>query len=351
MLFSSLKVHTLQYCFRIIDSNISLYLRFISKRRAIVNRLKILAFACLCTLMGLSACDYVYKETGKEVSLLKAASPTVFTQAGQVITYTYVVTFNNDNPSPPDPNSLGGDDIDGSLKIVVTDAPLDNPVVCSGNALYAHESTTCTAQYTITERDVANGCVTNTAMVTGKFWTRDIYDRGTSVEKKVDVEHTVTATSSATVYAGSRSTCKPLSTEEAPSPIPSLPPALPSPTPSPTLAPILTGEVTYCNPDTHVMNLRLADGFVAQDFQYQVTMNDQALNCEINESNPSLLLCSYPPSVTFPAQVHVEINDTAVNSFVFDGASCLVSENPKDQGNDNQDNGPACTPLPGQVCP
>src|SRR5689334_3400769 len=113
----------------------------------------------LLSLIILVGCDRVYKINGNEVSLIKAASPSEITEAGQVITYTYIVTFNNDNPIPPVPNSLGGDS-EGPLKIAITDAPLDGPVTCLVSTLYAHESTTCTAQYTVTERDIMSGCIT-----------------------------------------------------------------------------------------------------------------------------------------------------------------------------------------------
>jgi outer membrane autotransporter protein len=88
-------------------------------------------------------------------TLAKTASPSTYGTAGQVITYTYVVT------------SL--DDRTGSLKSLV-----DNKIAsisCPTTIMPSLGSITCTGTYTITAADLANGSVTNTATVTGDSCT------------------------------------------------------------------------------------------------------------------------------------------------------------------------------------
>lgn len=82
-----------------------------------------------------------------QVVLTKTASPTTYSNVGDVITYTYVFT-----------NNVG--------------APLDNlsvtdnlvaPVTCSSTTVPAGDSVNCTGTYAITAADIAAGSVTNTA--------------------------------------------------------------------------------------------------------------------------------------------------------------------------------------------
>jgi len=116
------------------------------------------------------------------------------------------------------------------------------------------------------------------------------------------------------------------------------------PVPSNTPEPILTGEVTYCDSQTRTINLRFVDGFVTQDFQHQVTINGEVVNCKINESNSTLLTCSYPASIAFPANIQIETGGITVNDFDFNGAACQTTQKP-------DDNPDTCIPLPGKVCP
>ncbi len=88
-------------------------------------------------------------------TLAKTASPSTYSAAGQVITYTYVVT------------SL--DDRIGRLVSLVDDKVAS--ISCPTTIMPSLGSITCTGAYTIAAADVANGSVTNTATVTGDSCT------------------------------------------------------------------------------------------------------------------------------------------------------------------------------------
>jgi hypothetical protein len=227
--------------------------------------------------------------------MIKTANPSVVTHAGEVITYTYDITSNLGNKYFFPLYGLS------AMTIAVTDSPLDGPVVCEGmQPLWE-----CTATYIVTEADIANGGVTNNAVVTGSF---------TSHEAK----HNVTGTASATVKVNRLG-----------------------------LPPILTGDVTFCDPATRIINLRFVAGFDPQDFKHQVTMDGVGMVCEVNPSNKTLLSCKYPESAVFPAAIQVMLDGVVVNEFVFDGVICAGA----DQSGKPDDKGPVCVPLPGKVCP
>ncbi|MFD7414181.1 DUF7507 domain-containing protein [Kitasatospora purpeofusca] len=87
------------------------------------------------------------------VTVVKSATEQVFTAAGQVLHYGYLVTNTGSQP-------LTG--------VTVTDQGPGTPTVtCPDTVLAAGASTTCTAQYTTTAADVQAGRVVNTATATG----------------------------------------------------------------------------------------------------------------------------------------------------------------------------------------
>lgn len=293
------------------------------------NRMSIYAFISLFFIFGLTGCyDRVYEVTGKELSLRKTVSPLTVSLPGQVIKYTYEVKNNTLKNSA---NYLS------AMAIVVTDSPLDGPVVCSTTSLNPEESTTCKATYTVTDKDIANGSVGGESFVTGSFTSHDeIYPKKDGLDRIfVDTEHTANATANVTVNVD---LSVPTATTE------------PTMTPTPPLA-ILTGEVTYCNAATYFMNLRFDHSFVPSSFSHQVTINGEPMVCKVNESNSSLLLCSYPPSVVFPANIKVSINDIVVNDFMYDGAACVIPATPTKESKQPEIVPTVCVPSPGSVCP
>ena len=91
------------------------------------------------------------------VTIVKTADPTTVTAAGDTVDYTFVVT-NTGNVTLTD--------------VVVTDtftAPAGPELVvtCPVTTLAPSESTTCTATYPVTQADVDNGVIANSAIATG----------------------------------------------------------------------------------------------------------------------------------------------------------------------------------------
>jgi hypothetical protein len=53
-----------------------------------------------------------------------------------------------------------------------------------------------------------------------------------------------------------------------------------------------------------------------------VEINDIESTCTVNPTNPTLLTCTIPPLVTFPASVMVTLDGAVVNDFTYDGIGC-----------------------------
>jgi uncharacterized repeat protein (TIGR01451 family) len=93
------------------------------------------------------------------LTLVKSAEPATATAAGDVITYSFLVTNTGNvtltGVTVSDPLvGLTPIDCGSGSNVIATLAPADPPV-------------TCTATYTVTQADVDNGAVTNTATATG----------------------------------------------------------------------------------------------------------------------------------------------------------------------------------------
>ena len=82
-----------------------------------------------------------------DFTFTKTANPTTYTAAGQVITYSYVLTNTGDQVL---------------ANVAVTDDRVPT-VVCSSNTLPLGGTVTCTGTYTIKSADITAGSVTNTA--------------------------------------------------------------------------------------------------------------------------------------------------------------------------------------------
>jgi uncharacterized repeat protein (TIGR01451 family) len=86
------------------------------------------------------------------IALVKSASPSMFTAAGQTITYTFKVS--NTGAVPLN-------------NVAITDVlPGLSSIMCPGTTLSIGASMTCTASYTTTAADVARGTLANTATAT-----------------------------------------------------------------------------------------------------------------------------------------------------------------------------------------
>jgi hypothetical protein len=296
------------------------------------------------TVFNLASCNgdnnRYYAENGLEVSLKKIANPPTITQAGEVITYTYEVKY---SPAPTLTNKNLGVPLSG-MTISISDSPLDNPVSCPKTVLNSNESVTCTATYTVTEADIAAGGVTNNASATGTFTSSDTQEVCGVLTKIVLTNHSASAKASVTVKAPVKSNV--------------VPPAVVPPTsipPTPELpTPILTGDVPYCDLASHAMNLRLAEGFVAADFNHKLTIGGETMGCKVSEANSTILSCQYPPTTVFPASIQATLNGNIVNEFEFSGATCTLPDRPKGPGGENDppvidacanDPSPDCLPV------
>src|SRR5919198_3458606 len=117
----------------------------------------ILLTLCACNLFGPQT-TIIGNTPVVRLTVQTQNGATTFSQAGQVITYNYVVT--NTGAAP-----LGGPVIvlDGTKQVT---CPAVNTVGNLDNYLDLNETITCAAPYTITQSDVTTASVTNLATAT-----------------------------------------------------------------------------------------------------------------------------------------------------------------------------------------
>jgi hypothetical protein len=103
---------------------------------------------------------------------------------------------------------------------------------------------------------------------------------------------------------------------------------LPSPTATslitiPNQPPLLRGDVTMCDVAVSLISFRMLEpvpDLTAATLDVQIA--DQPSSCETNPTNPSLLTCTIPPGVSFPARVVVRLDGAMANDFIYDGLGC-----------------------------
>src|SRR5215216_1829717 len=93
---------------------------------------------------------------------------------------------------------------------------------------------------------------------------------------------------------------------------------------SPTAPPsLLTGQTTMCDLGANLINFRMAEPVPdLTDKTLTVEIADIETTCAVNPTNPSLLTCTIPPLVTFPARVVVSLDGAVVNDFTYEGIGC-----------------------------
>ncbi|HJR80105.1 MAG TPA: hypothetical protein VJ821_08535 [Anaerolineales bacterium] len=102
------------------------------------------------------------------------------------------------------------------------------------------------------------------------------------------------------------------------------PQASPTPEISPTPdSPLLTGLVTMCDTGANLISFRMTQPppDLTED-RLVVQIADLDSTCSVNPTNPSLLTCTIPPAVIFPARVLVSLNGAIVNDFIYNGIGC-----------------------------
>jgi hypothetical protein len=99
---------------------------------------------------------------------------------------------------------------------------------------------------------------------------------------------------------------------------------------SPTAAPLLlTGEVTMCDQTIDLISFRILD--TAPDLTDELVtlqISEQETTCAVNPVNTSLLTCSLPSLITFPARVVASLDGAVVNDFQYDGVGCILVDTP-----------------------
>lgn len=92
---------------------------------------------------------------------------------------------------------------------------------------------------------------------------------------------------------------------------------------------LLTGRVTMCDTGGNLISFRIAQP--APDLTGRTltaVIGDQPSTCYVNATNPSVLTCTLPPAVDFPAQVMVSVNEEIAGSFIYDGLGCAQITTP-----------------------
>lgn len=124
------------------------------------------------------------------------------------------------------------------------------------------------------------------------------------------------------------------------------PPARPSPSPSPTSPPteeatativvpvtaqdpLLAETVSMCDLGGKLINFRLLESSPELAVEtLDVKIAEQDSTCYVNPTNPSLLTCTIPNDISFPAQVVVSMNGAVVNDFLYSGVGCSILTTP-----------------------
>ncbi|MDQ3007426.1 MAG: hypothetical protein M3R47_18825 [Chloroflexota bacterium] len=95
-------------------------------------------------------------------------------------------------------------------------------------------------------------------------------------------------------------------------------------------SPLLTGQVTMCDTGSNLISFRIVTPALdlAGKTVTIVIADQESSSCTVNATNTSLLTCTIPPSVTFPAQVVVSLDGAVVNDFIHEGIGCTQITTP-----------------------
>ena len=78
-----------------------------------------------------------------------------------------------------------------------------------------------------------------------------------------------------------------------------------------------------CDTGIRLINFRMlapAPDLVVEGLEVQIA--DQPTTCSVNPTNPSVLTCNLPATVTFPARILVRLDGAVANDFIYDGLGC-----------------------------
>lgn len=141
-------------------------------------------------------CPASNPEVNPKLALTKTGSPTSGLQAGQQVTYTYTVTNRSTGTTDP-----------------ITDITIDDDTVtgitCQDASLDPGESTTCTGKYTVTQQDVKNGKIVNTAQAIGQFGEQTVpSNKATFTVTTQEVQASLSIDKKARVESDCRNKCE-----------------------------------------------------------------------------------------------------------------------------------------------
>jgi hypothetical protein len=84
-----------------------------------------------------------------------------------------------------------------------------------------------------------------------------------------------------------------------------------------------------CDLGGKLINLRLLEPspeLAAETLDVKIAEQDST--CYVNPTNPSLLTCTVPNDIRFPAQVVVSLDGVIVNDFLYSGVGCSILTTP-----------------------
>ena len=113
----------------------------------------------------------------------------------------------------------------------------------------------------------------------------------------------------------------------------SIPSATPTTSPIPTASatiaatsvPLFTGVVSMCDLGDLLINFRIVESppdLTGRSLEVQIA--EQESTCYVNPVNTSLMTCTIPIGVSFPASILVRLDGAVANDFVYSGVGCLV---------------------------
>lgn len=92
---------------------------------------------------------------------------------------------------------------------------------------------------------------------------------------------------------------------------------------------LLTGRVTMCDTGGNLISFRISQpppDLTGKTLTAQIGGQESA--CYVNATNPSLMTCTLPPGVVFPAPVIVSVGGTVESEFTYDGLGCAEITTP-----------------------
>ncbi len=88
---------------------------------------------------------------------------------------------------------------------------------------------------------------------------------------------------------------------------------------------LLTGSAPMCDLGVNLINFRIvnaAPDLTGKTLDVQIQEHESA--CYVNPTNRSLLTCSIPDDIIFPARIVVSLDGAVVNDFVYGGIGCSI---------------------------